>query len=465
MKKNFNLDIKSMKILMEPYKIKSLEPIYWTTRGERQKILEKAHLNLFSISSKNVIIDLLTDSGTGAMSANQWAALMTGDESYAGTKSFDTFQKTIKDITGFEYIIPTHQGRSAERILLAQFQTKGDFIVSNMLFDTTKANSEDYGFQILDLPCKEYLDEKSLFSFKGNIDLTALEKNLKEKSVALVVLTVTNNSAGAQPVSMENIKETKKLCEKYSVSLCLDACRFAENAWFIKQKEAGFQDKSIPEIVKAMFDLADLSFVSAKKDGLSHIGAFIGLREEILSENCKNRLILEEGFPTYGGLAGRDLEAIAVGLKEVLEESYLSYRINATAFLHKQLSQGAVPVFNPPGGHAVYIDAKKFLSHLPVSSYPGQALVSSLYEYSGIRSCEIGSVMFGKTLKNGEKTYHNKELVRLCLPRRLYTKSHLEYVADSLLSFKEKEAKKVRGIKIIKSPPVLRHFRAHFAWI
>jgi len=457
--------MRGMKTLMEPYKIKSLEPIYWTTRKERESFLKKAHLNLFLIDSKNVIIDLLTDSGTGAMSANQWAALMTGDESYAGSESFQRFEKTIKDITGFEYIIPTHQGRSAERILLSQFQTKGDFIVSNMLFDTTRANSEDYGFQILDIPCKQYLDEKSLFSFKGNIKLSGLEKALKEKSIALVILTVTNNSAGAQPVSMENLKKTKKLCEKYSVPLCLDACRFAENAWFIKQEEEGFQDKSIPNIVKEMFDLADLGFVSAKKDGLSHIGGFIGLREKPLSESCKNRLILEEGFPTYGGLAGRDLEAIAIGMKEVLEESYLSYRARSTAFLHEKLSKGGVPVFHPPGTHAVYIDAKKLLPHIPVSSYPGQALVSSLYEYAGIRSCEIGSVMFGKTLKKGEQTYHSKELVRLCLPRRLYTISHLEYVADSLISFKEEEAKKTRGIQIIKSPPFLRHFTAHFDWV
>jgi len=454
-----------MKALMEPYKIKSLEPIYWTSREERQKLLKKAHLNLFFIDSEKVIIDLLTDSGTGAMSANQWAALITGDEAYAGSKSFHLFQKTIQDITGFKHIIPTHQGRSAERILLSQFQTKGDFIVSNMLFDTTRANSEDYGFQVLDLPCKEYLDEKSLFSFKGNIDLEGLEKALQEKSVALVILTVTNNSAAAQPVSMANIQETKKLCEKYSVPLCLDACRFAENAWFIKKEEEGFQNKTIPEIVKAMFDLADLSFVSAKKDGLSHIGAFIGLREKNLSDSCKNRLILEEGFPSYGGLAGRDLEAIAVGLKEVLEESYLDYRINSTAFLHKELLKGDVPVFTPPGAHAVYIDAQKFLPHLPQSAYPGQALVSALYEYAGVRTCEIGSVMFGKTLENGEPTYHNKELVRLCLPRRLYTKSHLEYVADSLIAFKKEEAKKVRGIKIIKSPPFLRHFTAHFDWM
>ena len=450
---------------MEPYKIKSLEPIYWTSREERQKILKEAHLNLFFIPSRDVIIDLLTDSGTGAMSASQWAALMTGDESYAGSKSFNTFQDTVREITGFQYIIPTHQGRSAERILLSQFQSKGELVLSNMLFDTTRANSEDYGFQILDLPCNEFFEDESFFPFKGNIDLSALEKTLKKKTTALVILTVTNNSAGAQPVSMENIRETKKLCEKYSVPLCLDACRFAENAWFIKQKEEGFYEKSIPDIVRAMFDLADLCFVSAKKDGLSHIGGFIGLRESALSESCKNRLILEEGFPTYGGLAGRDLEAIAVGLKEVLEESYLKYRIDSTAFLHEQLYKGGVPVFNPPGGHAVYVDAKKFLPHLPVSSYPGQALVSSLYEYSGIRTCEIGSVMFGKSLEKGKETYHSKELVRLCLPRRLYTQSHLQYVAESILSFKEKESEQVRGIKIIKSPPFLRHFTAQFNWI
>lgn len=450
---------------MEPYKIKSLEPIYWTTREERRLLLKKAHLNLFFLSSKDVLLDFLTDSGTGAMSARQWSALLDADESYAGSKSFDVFQKTVRELTGFQYIIPTHQGRSAERILLSQFASKGGLVASNMLFDTTRANSEDYGFQVLDLPCREFYEDESLFPFKGNIDLTALEQTLKKQTVALVILTVTNNSAGAQPVSMENIKSAQSLCQKYSVPLCLDACRFAENAWFIKQREKGFQKKPIPDIVKAMFNSADMCFVSAKKDGLSHIGGFIGLREEALSSACKNRLILEEGFPTYGGLAGRDLEAVAIGLKEVLDESYLSYRMDSTAFLHEQLLQGGVPVFQPPGGHAVYIDAKKFLSHLPVSSYPGQALAVALYEFSGIRSCELGSVMFGRSLKDGGEAYHSKELLRLCLPRRLYTKSHLEYVAESILSFKEQKSQQVRGIKIIKSSPFLRHFTAHFDWI
>ncbi|MBC6414810.1 MAG: tryptophanase [Bdellovibrionales bacterium] len=454
-----------MENLIEPYKIKSLEPIYWTSREERKEILKKAHLNLFFISSKNVIIDLLTDSGTGAMSANQWASLMNADESYAGSKSFDLFEQTVQEITGFKHVIPTHQGRSAERILLSQFKQNGEYIVSNTLFDTTRANSEDYGFKVLDIPCPEFFKDDEVHPFKGNIDLIALEKTLKEKSVALVILTITNNSAGAQPVSLENIKETKKLCQKYFVPLCLDACRFSENAWFIKKRESGFSKKTIKEIVKTSFDCADLTFVSAKKDGLSHIGGFLCVRESTLSENCKNRLILTEGFPTYGGLAGRDLEAVALGLREVLEESYLKHRIDSTAYLHQQLLEGGFPVLSPPGGHAVYIDAKKLLAHLPVSSYPGQALVSSLYEYAGIRTCEIGSVMFGKTLENGKEIYHNKELVRLCLPRRVYTKSHLNYVSNSLISFKEKELDKIRGIKIVKSSPFLRHFSSHFDWI
>ena len=454
-----------MKNIIEPYKIKSLEPIYWTSQEERKEILKKAHLNLFFIPSKDVIIDLLTDSGTGAMSASQWSALMNSDESYAGSKSFYIFEQRVREITGFKHVIPAHQGRAAERILLSQFKNKGEYVVSNMLFDTTRANSEDYGLKVLDLPCPEFFKDEDYHSFKGNIDLIALEKTLKEKSTALVILTVTNNSAAAQPVSLENIKETKKICQKYSVPLCLDACRFAENAWFIKKRESGFEGQPITEIVKLMFNAADLCFVSAKKDGLSHTGAFIGLRESALSESCKNRLILTEGFPTYGGMAGRDLEAAAIGLKEVLNESYLSHRIDSTAYLHQQLLEGGVPVFSPAGGHAVYIDAKKLLPHLSVSSYPGQALVSSLYEYAGLRACEIGSIMFGKTLENGQELYHSRELVRLCLPRRVYTQSHLNYVVDSLISFKEKRASKLRGVKIIKSAPFLRHFSAHFDWL
>ena len=453
-----------MKQVIEPYKIKTLEPIYWTSREHRRQALKKAHLNLFFIPSEDVIIDLLTDSGTGAMSAKQWSALMQGDESYAGAKSFFTFEKAVQEITGFEFVIPTHQGRSAERILLHNFKSKGEYVVSNMLFDTTRANSEDFGFKVLDLPCPEFFISEEYHPFKGNIDLRALEKTLKKKSVALVVLTITNNSGGGQPVSLDNISEAKKLCKKYSVSLALDACRFAENAWFIKQRESGFKEKTPAEIAKMMFEQVDMCFVSAKKDGLANIGGFICVRETTLSENCKNRLVLSEGFPTYGGLAGRDLEAIAIGLKEALEESYLEHRINSTTHFHKQLADSGIPLLSPAGGHAVYIDAKKFLPHIPISAYPGQALAIALYEYAGIRGCEIGSVMFGKTLENGEKTYHSQELVRLCLPRRVYTQSHLNYTAQSIIDFYKKSANHLRGIKIVKEAPCLRHFTSHFAW-
>ena len=450
---------------MEPYKIKALEPIKFTNRAYRRTALLKAHLNLFFLSSKDVMIDLLTDSGTGAMSSQQWGALMQGDEAYAGSESFFEFEKTIKELTGMPFVIPTHQGRSAERILLHNLKPKGEYIVSNMLFDTTRANSEDFGFKVLDLPCSEFFKNSEYHPFKGNINLEALEKNLQEKSVAAVVITITNNSGGGQPVSMENIKAAKQICKKHSVPLILDACRFAENSWFIKQREEGFKNQTPKQIARALFNEADMCFVSAKKDGLANIGGFICVREESLSESCKNRLILTEGFSTYGGMAGRDLSAIAVGLKEVLEDSYLNHRISSIDFLHKQLSEGGIPMLNPPGGHAVYIDAKKLLSHIPVSAYPGQTFASALYEYSGIRSCEIGSVMFGKTLANGEKTYHSKELVRLCVPRRVYTQSHLEFISQAVISFVKEEASQLKGVKFIKEPSFLRHFTGHFAWL
>ena len=442
-----------------------MEPVYWTTREYRRQVLKKAHFNLFFISSRDVIIDLLTDSGTGAMSADQWSALMRGDESYAGAKSFFVFEKAVQEVTGFEFVIPTHQGRSAERILLHNFKSKGEYIVSNMLFDTTRANSEDFGFKVLDLPCPEFFEDTEYHPFKGNIDLQALEKALQEKSVALVILTVTNNSGGGQPVSLQNISEAKSLCEKYSVPLVLDACRFAENAWFIKQRESGMEKKTPSEIARMMFDQVDMCFVSAKKDGLANIGGFICVRDTDLSENCKNRLVLAEGFPTYGGMAGRDLEVIALGLKEALEESYLEHRINSTAHFHQQLADSGIPLLSPAGGHAVYIDAKRFLPHIPISAYPGQALAVALYECAGIRSCEIGSIMFGKTLKNGAKTYHSTELVRLCLPRRVYTQSHLHYTAQAVIDFYKKSANQLRGIKIIKEASCLRHFTSHFDWV
>ena len=453
------------KNIMEPYKIKSLEPIHQTTREYRKQVLKKAHLNLFLIPSKDVLLDFLTDSGTGAMSAQQWGALMQGDESYAGSSSFFEFEKTVQDITGLPFVIPTHQGRSAERILLKQFKSKGEYIISNMLFDTTRANSEDFGFKVLDLPCPELDKDFEYYPFKGNINLPALDQNLKQKSVALVILTVTNNSGGGQPVSMENIESTRRICKKHSVPLLLDACRFAENAWFIKQREAGFKTQGPKQIAKAMFSHADMCFVSAKKDGLANIGGFICTRKEALSVSCKNHLVLSEGFPTYGGMAGRDLSAIAIGLREALEESYLKHRIVSIEIFHKKLLEGGIPLLNPAGGHAVYIDAKKLLPHIPLSAYPGQALAAALYEYAGLRSCEIGSVMFGKTLANGEKTYHSKELVRLCLPRRVYTESHLNYAVQSIVSFAQEESDKLKGVKFIKEPPFLRHFTGHFAWL
>ena len=450
---------------MEPFKIKSTEPIYFNTREHRKKVLEKAHLNLFLVPAKEVIIDLLTDSGTGAMSAAQWASIMQGDESYSGSDSFFRFQKSIQSITNMPYVIPTHQGRSAERILFETLKPKGEYIVSNTLFDTTQANAEAFGFKTLNLPCPESRQIQSDFNFKGNIDLSSLEKTLSEKSVAGVVLTITNNSGGGQPVSMENIKGTSVLCKKYNVSFILDACRFAENTYFIKLREGSYQGKSPMDIAREIFAQADMCFVSAKKDGLANIGGFICLRDSDLTEKCKKKLIISEGFPTYGGLAGRDLEAIAVGLQEALEESYLHYRISSVEYLHKKLKKAGIPLLQPAGGHAVYIDAKAALPHIPVSAYPAQCFSAGLYELSGVRTCEIGSVMFGKEEKDGKQVFHNQELVRLAIPRRVYTFSHLDYVCEAVETFIKEKASSLKGLKITYSPPVLRHFSAHFKWL
>ena len=450
---------------MEPFKIRSTEPIHFTTREERKNFLNKAHLNLFLIRAKNVIIDLLTDSGTGAMSRDQWAALMMGDESYAGSDSFFRFEESIQNITGMDHVIPTHQGRAAERILLTSLKKNGDCVVSNTLFDTTRANAELMQYKILDIPCKESYEPESPFPFKGNIDEQKLEQALKEESVACVILTITNNSGGSQPCSMENIKNTRKLCKQYKVSFVLDACRFAENSWFIKKKEKGYENKTPLQVAQETFEQADICYVSAKKDGLAHIGGFICTREEKLSQEFKNHLIPKEGFPTYGGLAGRDLESIAVGVKEALEEPYLRYRISSVKYLHDKLNGIGIPLIQPSGGHAIYIDAKKWLSFIPKEAFPGQAFAAAFYEFSGIRCCEIGSVMMGKKLPNGEQTYHHQELVRLAIPRRLYTISHLDYIADSMEQFKKEELKKLRGVKITYEPAVLRHFTAHFSWL
>ncbi len=458
---------------MEPYKIKAVEPLFLTTKAQRRRILQKAHLNLFLVPAKYVTIDLLTDSGTGALSHKQLGALLMGDESYAGGEDFFTFEQAVQKLTGMQHVIPVHQGRSGERILLESLKDQGTYIVSNTLFDTTRANANYYGLKVIDLICKEAKNTTTHAPFKGNINLELMEKTLKTKLVAGVMLTITNNSGGGQPVSMHNIKQCKAICQKYSVSFILDACRFAENAWFIKQKEKGFSDKSLHTITREVFDQADMCFVSAKKDGLSHIGGFIGIRkkedrsvltQKNISDECKNRLILSDGFPTYGGMAGRELSVIALGLEEVLEEPYLTHRMESTKFLHTALAKAGIPVICPAGGHAVYIDAKKLLPHIPVSAYPGQALVSALYEFAGIRSFEIGSVMMGQTKKDGSCTYHSHEWVRLAIPRRVYTTSHLEYVAQSIITFAKKEAQNLKGIKIVRQAPVLRHFTAHFAW-
>ena len=450
---------------MEPYKIKAVEPLLITTREQRKKTLQTAHLNLFFVPAKQVTIDLLTDSGTGALSGQQWGALLTGDESYAGGEDFFYFEKTIQNITGMEHIIPVHQGRAAERILLDIIKSQGRCVVSNTLFDTTRANAQACGLKVCDYPCEESQNTASDYPFKGNIHLGRLESRLKKGECAGVVLTLTNNSGGGQPVSLKNIKECAQVCKKYKTHFILDACRFAENAGLIKQREKPYFDFTPKEIAKEIFNQADMCFVSAKKDGLSHIGGFIGVRTNTLSGECKNRLILAEGFPTYGGLAGRDLSVIALGLEEALEESYLRHRLSSTAFLHNQLAKAGIPLIHPAGGHAVYIDAKKMLPHIPVPAYPGQALVCALYESAGIRSFEIGSVMMGQTLKDGQELYHSHEWVRLAIPRRVYTQSHLDYTAQSIIETAKKEASQIKGIKIIKQAPVLRHFTAHFAYL
>lgn len=451
--------------LIEPFKIKSIEPIHFNTQKHRKKILEKAHLNLFLVPAKEVIIDLLTDSGTGAMSAAQWASIMQGDESYSGSESFFRFQKSIQNITNMPYVIPTHQGRSAERILFETLKSKGEYIASNTLFDTTRANAEILGFKVLDLPCPEAEQMQNDFSFKGNINLSSLQKALNEKSVASVVLTITNNSGGGQPVSMENIKHTSTLCKKYNVPFVLDACRFAENAYFIKLREKDYQTKPPLSIAQEIFTQADMCFVSAKKDGLANIGGFICLRDSERKEECKKKLITSEGFPTYGGLAGRDLEAIAIGLQEALEEPYLQYRISSTEYLHRKLKEAGIPLVQPAGGHAVYIDAKAILPHIPDSAFPGQCFSAGLYEFSGVRTCEIGSVMFGKDGKDGKPVFHSQELVRLAIPRRVYTFSHLDYVYEAVKVFIKEKASSLKGMKMTYAPPVLRHFSAHFEWL
>jgi tryptophanase len=451
-----------MKTIIEPFRIKSVEPIYFNTAEERKIILENAFYNPFLIRSTDVLIDLLTDSGTSAMSSSQWAGIMHGDESYAGSPSFFRFEETIQEITGMPLVIPTHQGRASEKILFSILGGRGKYFVSNTLFDTTRANIEFSGAEGIDLICEEGKHPGIPAPFKGNMDLVALKNVIAEKgagNIPLCIITVTNNSGGGQPVSMQNIKAVKKICNENKIPLFIDACRFAENSYFIKLREEGFSKKPVSEIARELFSYADGCTMSAKKDAFANIGGFLAMHNQELALKCRNLLVITEGFPTYGGLAGRDLEAIAIGLKEVMDENYLQYRIRSIEYLANKLIAAGVPIMQPAGGHAVYIDAKKFLSHIPVNQYPGQALVGALYLHGGIRSVEIGSLMFGKYDENKNLIPAPLELVRLAIPRRVYTQSHIDYVAESIIEVYNSRDQ-IRGLHILEEAPMLRHFTA-----
>ena len=444
-----------VKTIIEPFRIKSVEPIRWTTREQREKLLKAAHYNLFLLQADDVLIDLLTDSGTGAMSTHQWAAVMEGDESYAGSRSFERFRSSIQDIVGYKHVIPTHQGRAAERILFGVACKKGDIVPNNTHFDTTRANVEFVGAEAVDLVIPEGRQPSLNHPFKGNMDVAALEalvQRVGRERIPLVMLTVTNNSGGGQPVSMENVRQTSALCKSYGIPLYFDACRFAENSWFIKLREKGYADKTPKEIAQEMFKYGDGCTMSAKKDGMANIGGFLCTSDDLLAQQEKDLLILTEGYPTYGGLAGRDLAAIAVGIQEALEEDYLRYRIASTAYLGDHIAEAGVPIVQPPGGHAIYIDARSFLPHISSDQFPGVALAAELYLEGGIRSVEIGTLMFAGSAQ--------MDLVRLAIPRRVYTHSHIDYLVEVILEvFKNREG--IRGMKLTYQAPFLRHFTAH----
>ncbi len=451
-----------MKTIIEPFRIKSVEPIRMTSEAERRELIRAADYNLFGLHSDDVLIDLLTDSGTSAMSAAQWAGIMQGDESYAGSPSFQRFEAAVRELMPYRHVIPTHQGRAAEHILFELMAGPGRIVPNNTHFDTTRANIEMSGATALDLVIEEGTQPANPHPFKGNMDLARLERLLAEDGdkVPLVMLTITNNSGGGQPVSLENIRGVRALCQRHGKPLFLDACRFAENAWFIKQREDGYRDRPVPEIVREIFSLADGMTMSAKKDAFVNIGGWLALNDDELAANARNLLILTEGFPTYGGLAGRDLEAIAQGLKEIVDEDYLAYRHASVSYLGRALSKIGVPIIQPVGGHAVYIDAAGLLPHIPALQYPGQALAVRLYEIGGIRSCEIGSVMFGLQPDGSEKPAR-MELVRLAIPRRVYTQSHIDYVIECFEQLHAERAS-LRGYRIAWQPPALRHFTARF---
>lgn len=458
-------ETKSFRTVIEPFIIKSVQPIRMTTREEREGYLRAADYNLFRVKSQHVLIDLLTDSGTGAMSSEQWAAVMRGDEAYAGSQSFQRFEATVKDLFGFNHVIPTHQGRAAERILFSVMCQKGDVVPNNTHFDTTRANIEYQDAEAVDLVIEEGCDPQNKHPFKGNMDLHRLQELIQKAGpdrIPLCMLTITNNSGGGQPVSLANMKAVKALLDQYHIPLYYDAARFAENAYFIKLREPGYADWSVKEIVRKMMSYADGCTMSAKKDGLANIGGFLCTNDDRLARQEKNLLILTEGFPTYGGLAGRDLEAIAVGLREVLDEDYLRYRLAEARYLGDHLMGIGYPIVQPPGGHAIYIDARALLPHIPPSQYPGQSLAVELYLAGGIRTVEIGSVMFGKVdPETGKETPAEMELVRLALPRRTHTQSHIDYVIEVARQVYQKRDR-LRGYHIVKQPRFLRHFTARF---
>ncbi len=452
------------KTIIEPFRIKVVEHIKMTTEAEREVFLKDAAYNPFLLHSTEVIIDLLTDSGTSAMSSNQWAGIMQGDESYAGATSWLRMETAIKDLTGCPYILPTHQGRAAEHLLYNRIGGKGKVFFSNTHFDTTRANIEFSGATAIDLPSPEGKETGVEHPFKGNLDVGKLVENIEKhgpENVAAVILTVTNNSGGGQPVSMANARAVSDICKKYGVLFILDACRIAENAWFIGHREVGYHAKSYREIAQEMFALADGCIMSAKKDALVNMGGFLALKDLDLAISCRTVLIITEGYSTYGGLSGRDMEAIAIGLQEVFEPDYLDYRIESTAYLGNALTALGIPVIRPIGGHAVYVDAKAFYAHIPPEQFPGQALVCELYLKGGIRSCEIGSVMFGKYDEAGQLIPAPMELVRLAIPRRVYTQSHIDYVIETFAALLEGRGE-ARGFRIIYEPPFLRHFTARF---
>jgi tryptophanase len=445
-----------VKTIIEPFRIKSVEPLHHTTREEREQYLRDAGYNLFLIEARRILIDLLTDSGTSAMSTEQWAALMRGDESYAGSESFFRLKRVADDLTGFRHMIPAHQGRAAERILFTVMCKPGHVVPSNTHFDTTRANIEFTGARAVDLPIREAADTQARLDFKGNMDVAALRSLIASEGAAnipLVMLTVTNNSGGGQPVSLANIEDVKAVCADHGIPFYLDACRFAENAWFIREREPGYADWSPKRIAQKMFSFADGCTFSAKKDAFANIGGLLCTNDDRVAQLETNLLILTEGFPTYGGLAGRDLEAIAVGLDEILDPDYLRYRIISTGYLGRHIADEGVPIVEPPGGHAIYIDAARMLPHIPPAQFPGQALAVELYRHAGIRSVEIGSVMFGAAARH--------ELLRLAIPRRVYTQSHIDYVVEAILEVNARK-QEIRGMEIVEAPPFLRHFSARF---